>query len=327
MVTPTEVLRFFHSDRILTTIPTFGDFMLKNQGRILAPHLKSLIEKLKLEGYLLERGGDWENNPNNARFQTVNFDPKKAVYGYYDFHILGFPHVLKEFSRSVLYLHVKLPDGSETIGTSFFATFINERYVLTAKHNILGGKFRVFSHQGTELIVTDIWTTCEDGDIPNNKFIDIAILKISSPLLKIIKPFQLDQYELLDNILTIGYPPIPGFDAIQIAETASIAGSKSTVGHISGEGTSYIGKQDFFLISARIKGGNSGGPVINKFGKVVGMVTETPEKDGVIDSLGYGVVTPYLAIINVLQSIIGTDRTVSTKKLKFSYDMDGWIIL
>ncbi len=46
------------------------------------------------------------------------------------------------------------------------------------------------------------------------------------------------------------------------------------------------------LLTGKIKGGNSGGPVLNKNGKVVGIVTEIPKSEGDYDKFGYGIAVP-----------------------------------
>lgn len=62
--------------------------------------------------------------------------------------------------------------------------------------------------------------------------------------------------------------------------------------------TAYRTQMDCFLINARVKGGNSGGPVINKEGKVVGTVVALPydlESDSSnprYDIMGYGQCLP-----------------------------------
>jgi S1-C subfamily serine protease len=49
------------------------------------------------------------------------------------------------------------------------------------------------------------------------------------------------------------------------------------------------------LITAKIRGGNSGGPVINSNGRFVGIACQAPNYEGDIvdyDDLGYGIAVP-----------------------------------
>jgi serine protease Do len=65
----------------------------------------------------------------------------------------------------------------------------------------------------------------------------------------------------------------------------------------------YLGNLPYLLISARVKGGNSGGPVIGREGKVVGVVAQLPaEAEGRLDMLGYGVVVPTSILKQLLQA-------------------------
>ncbi|SPE56650.1 Trypsin family protein (fragment) [Verrucomicrobia bacterium] len=70
------------------------------------------------------------------------------------------------------------------------------------------------------------------------------------------------------------------------------------------EGQATLDRQTYLLISARVKGGNSGGPVINRRGEVVGVVSATPSGAGrQFDSLGYGAVIPSTTLRDLLAAI------------------------
>lgn len=65
---------------------------------------------------------------------------------------------------------------------------------------------------------------------------------------------------------------------------------------------------DTFLINARVKGGNSGGPVINKEGKVVGTVVSLPydisssSENPRYDIMGYGQCLPSKYVDELISS-------------------------
>lgn len=101
----------------------------------------------------------------------------------------------------------------------------------------------------------------------------------------------------------MGYPPIPGLNPVLISETATVASyvqgrQKASIGQIVAEVGSYMSKLDFFVITARVKGGNSGCPVINNEGYVVGTVFQIPfdsqggSDGGRYDIMGYGICLP-----------------------------------
>jgi len=65
-----------------------------------------------------------------------------------------------------------------------------------------------------------------------------------------------------------------------------------------------------YLMSARVKGGSSGGPVINKRGEVIGMISASPSSDSQeIDRLGFGTAIASSEIEEFLSEIANeTDR-------------------
>jgi serine protease Do len=77
-----------------------------------------------------------------------------------------------------------------------------------------------------------------------------------------------------------------------------------TTGEIVDRAESYLGKIECLLISARVKGGNSGGPVVSKRGEVVGLVFGTPSTySDAIDKLGFGIAFPSDEICRFLSEV------------------------
>jgi len=116
--------------------------------------------------------------------------------------------------------------------------------------------------------------------------------------------FRCSESGPLEEVLCLGFPPIPGFRETLISDVATVnAEIKSSTGRVVTYGTSYLDRQRYFLINARVKGGNSGGPIVNRQGYVVGILVQTPmnpEDLTQLDSLGYGVATPKEEWINLL---------------------------
>lgn len=68
-----------------------------------------------------------------------------------------------------------------------------------------------------------------------------------------------------------------------------------TVGAIAAQGEIYYpkGLPSVYLVTAKIRGGNSGGPVINKEGMVVAVATGISAGEGLSDdNIGYGMAYP-----------------------------------
>ncbi|WP_337044960.1 S1 family peptidase [Emticicia sp. 17c] len=328
MAIVTKILNYFHPDRVVVDYYTFGNFLNAHRNEIDAINLNILIRKLLLEGYLMVMREGEALNPLNTAYQSINFDAAEARYGAYDFKILGFPYIRSIFSKSVFSFLVKF-DDNQKIGTGFLLEFNNQKYILTAKHNVLNNKgFKICISEGEEAEPRELWITYKGDDFDSSldENIDLALLKVDPASIQDLKAFILEKWKVLDEVLTAGYPPIPGFDAIQFCETATVAGLISTSGEITGEGNSYIGKQDYFLISARVKGGNSGGPVINRSGKVIGIVADIPENNNQMDSMGYGIVTPMETILKFLRSVIEETEEVKVKKINIVQE-NGWTII
>jgi serine protease Do len=92
------------------------------------------------------------------------------------------------------------------------------------------------------------------------------------------------------------FPTNPGFEAVQISDTASMNSRiRVSGGRIVAHADSYLASQEYVLINAKVKGGNSGGPLINKRGYAVGILVNAPlnsEDTTSIDQLGYGIAVP-----------------------------------
>ena len=167
--------------------------------------------------------------------------------------------------------------------------------------------------------------------VPENDQIDLAVIKF---VFKEAIPgreqnFWMGTPEILDEVMTMGYPPIQGFiDAIQVAEVSKISSFlKTTEGRITGEGQHYWGgKEDHFLISARVKGGNSGGPVINKKGEVVGVIIELLKNGEELDKLGYGVAINVHVLKKMIEKIEGKGDEIEIKELNIEIFENGFEI-
>lgn len=322
---PSKILEFFYSDlenpKADNNPRKLSDFTNRPEyfESIDILEVLKIIQKLKLEGFLISCGFDYSEKPIiNERFISFNYNKAVAKYGSYDFLFYGFHRITDYFSESVRPVVIKKKDGSLDIGTSFLLG--NHHTLVTAKHVV----------ENADLIqIKDLngnFINAEKIVISNNKNIDIAFILVSNEAFKGIPAFNSAEHKILEEIITIGYPPIPGFDAIQIFETASINNSiKFSKGQVIAEDKAYIDQIDYFLINAKVKGGNSGSPVLNKLGNVVGMVVQIPinsEDSSKLDSLGYGVVTPKKEILKLINEVSNLEVT----NLKVENSTNGfWI--
>lgn len=234
-------------------------------------------------------------------------------YGAFDFKFNDFVFTFEKFKESVIPIEGVKSNGDHDIGTAFY---IGENMFVTAAHCVTGlEKFKLLIND-SPIRLNEVWLSAKD----NPGIYDIAIIVAQAPNLR---PFQLSNPNILDNVLLMGYPPIPGMNPILISEKASISTDlqrliqKTAKGQIvSEDATSYMSPMDYFIINARVKGGNSGSPVINECGKVVGMVFEIPfdnkggSEGGRYDIMGFGICFPS-KYIHELQN---THSTIALKE-------------
>ncbi len=302
---PTRLVQFFDvhatvaaTERSPVLARSIGHFVGANPDLLPEeiPELHIVCEKLCRLGILTPGGCDPRTLPMlgasyfSGTIANIEWQRHKD-YGIFDHLAFGFPFIRQRFSKSVFPVVVHTASG-EDIGSSFLLEdnvktwdLVNRNVVVTARHCIENGRFSIPGLDLTGASDLEIYFHTQD-------WIDIAILRSTSFSEIGARGLRVSSGKVLDEILVLGYPPIPGFDAIQIAEVATLAAQKSTLGQISASEGSYLSKQEYHLISARTKGGSSGGPVVNSSGLLVGIVTDHPaNEDGALDRLGMGLTT------------------------------------
>ena len=155
--------------------------------------------------------------------------------------------------------------------------------------------------------------------LSENKDLDIALIVTEVPLSG--RDFHLTEPHMLEDVLVMGYPPISGMLPVLISEKGQmVAAMKCTIGTNVGETKDYLRNLDCFLISARVKGGSSGSPVINEFGEVCGIVVSLPndiKNPDRIDLMGYGACLPSVYLEEML-------RGKNVKRLALVLDEKGY---
>lgn len=229
---------------------------------------------------------------NSSNPQVFNME---LDYGIYDFKYRGFTYTYHYFKESVVPIVGKNANGDDDNGTAYY---IGENRFVTAAHCVDGlERFNLLKPDGTPYALRAVLFAAGQ----NHNDYDLAVIVTDE--VPVCQPLWLGDPATLDDVLVMGYPPIPGLNPVLTAETATVATSdkfqrKAVVGQVVAEAGTYFNHLNYFLISARVKGGNSGSPVINSEGRVVGTVIQLPfDSDGGFggkrfDIMGFGVCLP-----------------------------------
>lgn len=206
--------------------------------------------------------------------------------------VFGFNYIYKAYKDCVFPVVAKTSIGDYSVGTSFA---IGDCLV-TAKHCLTdGAEISVLGFEAIDLNNAKIL-------VHQNESVDIAVIKFSKSVVKKRIPFQ-GEANILDEVLTMGFPKVPGFMEVTVAEKADISSRFTmTRGAVASESENIWAREKLYLITAKIKGGNSGGPVISKRGEVIGISVQQPLGEGQYDDLGYGVVVPISIALDDIKS-------------------------
>lgn len=295
-----EIVKFFYIDIDVKgqQVRTIEDFARSKPGWEETLDLQEVFRMcahLEHFGYLIAA---WVPHPHpilGRGYVSPSYEERRALYGEYDFVANGFALIRAELGVATRPVVVTTLDGREDIGTSFLLG--NQSTLLTARHVVEGMSCIKIPDQSGKPINARAIIVPED---PN---LDVAVVVASEPLAG-LPYFRCSESSPLEEVLCLGFPPIPGFQETLIADVATVnAEVKASAGRLVASSTSYLDRQRYFLINARVKGGNSGGPIVNRQGYVVGILVQTPihpEDVTQLDSLGYGIATPKEEWIHLL---------------------------
>lgn len=220
---------------------------------------------------------------------------RERLKNFYNCMVYGFEYIYEMYKGIVVPLVWEKENGDYAAGTGF--KFLDG--IVTAKHCINDVKnLQIQGYSAADLEGKPIY-------ISDNEGIDLAFIhtkQFEEPVIYSANG------EVLQEVLVMGYPKIPAFTNFLTAEKATISSKASaritpTKGCIAAFGYEFLTKMDAMLITARIQAGNSGGPVINENGCLVGiacqLIDANPE-NGNYDDLGYGVAVPTNYLIDII---------------------------
>lgn len=220
---------------------------------------------------------------------------------YYNSLVYGFEYIYNLYKNIVIPLIWEKENGDYSVGTGF-KLFGG---IVTAKHCITDPKHLSINGYTTDELKNSKIYCSENPDL------DVAFIDVGKK--HEIEVFT-DEGKILQDVLTMGYPKIPAFTEFLTTEKATISGKARarltpTRGSVAAISKNYLSKAELMLITAKIRGGNSGGPVINEEGSIVGVACQTPYYEGDIgdyDDLGYGIVVPIHYLTEIVMKKKGT---------------------
>lgn len=203
--------------------------------------------------------------------------------------------IWKDASGSIVYVTARGVDGKVTQGSGFFAKIEGKNWILTNRHVVSGAEEVTVAPQGKNPKRAVFYKISPD--------LDLALIECPAELPA--KPLPLAKQRLNPGaeVFALGFP-------LGIANVIS----RGIVGAV---------EDDYFLFDAPISSGNSGGPVMNSLGEVVGVATKgsTGVEGAVVQNLNLGIrvaaiprlqlfTDPLLRISSVSDRIRETERFI-----------------
>jgi serine protease Do len=205
---------------------------------------------------------------------------------------------------AVVAIHAIFPSGSASkrgIGTGFVLR--SDGLVLTSRHVIAGAeKIRVK--------LNDLKRRLPAKVVGQDSLSDLALLRVFPPHpLSILSLGNSDSLQLGEWVIVLGYP----YGRSQIA----------TKGIVSGKGRVLLDLDpsvfsDFIQTDALIQKGNSGGPLLNLSGQVVGVVTRVNRR-----AHGIGFAVP-VNLVKAMVAHLHTEGRLVRSVLGLSVDSVDW---
>jgi S1-C subfamily serine protease len=185
------------------------------------------------------------------------------AFWYWDFFeniLLDEIKLIEKYRSSVPYIIVRDSAGDESIGTGFYVSSSDRgnNFIVTNKH-VLENQ-RVSEIRAGEI-------SYEFDEVTVSPSVDLGAVRVrANPQ---VPRFRVGDVRLLESVVTLGYPTVAGsVDNVLLAHRGEINGFVRIRG-------SEAGASEMLAISCHVAPGNSGGPVIDGSGRIVGVVSES----------------------------------------------------
>ena len=237
-----------------------------------------------------------ENNYAVALNRDIWKQSRDHLRVYFNAIVYGFEYIYDTFKNIVIPLVWEKDDGQFSIGSGF--QFRNG--IVTARHCIKDPRnLSIKGYTADELNRARIL-------FHKNSNIDVAFISTGREAPQYVMS---DDGKVLQEVLVLGYPRIPGFTDFLTGEKSTVSSKAEaritpTRGTVAASAPNMFSRSELLLITAKIRGGNSGGPVVNEEGSIIGVACQTPyygEDAGDYDDLGYGVAVPMKHVLEIFE--------------------------
>ncbi len=196
--------------------------------------------------------------------------------------------------------------ATEELGLGSGIVVSENGYIVTNWH-VSGNKY------------TNCYVTLENGETYKGSVtwadsdLDLAIVKINANGLRYLKLGDSDKIKLGQEVCAIGNPI--GIEFQRTVTSGIISGLNRTIKVDDEKGESYM--EDLIQTDASINSGNSGGPLINKDGEVIGI-----NSIKIVSAEGIGFAIPINIIKPIIESYIQNDKFEEAYLGIFAYDTE-----
>jgi S1-C subfamily serine protease len=213
--------------------------------------LKEKIKQIEMEtdGKINELAVSMINTKQSFKndFEILNFEMSKEIDLLKSENYDDFSGIIEESMKSIFTIRTLTNQG-----TGF--TISNKGYLVTNMHVLTNPEGELSKVIQAVSIDNKIYSAKYIGGILD---LDLALLKINPPASN-LEIENSDSIEIGEKVIAIGNPQ--GF---QFSVTDGIVSAKNRIG--------LNGIEGYIQTNAELNPGNSGGPLINKKGKVIGM--------------------------------------------------------
>ncbi len=296
------------------TIADFAEYLGRRGTSVWTKlqEVKRVIDRMVHEGYL-EYLGNVTDAPivGNAYWAMYAGQTKAQWDGFlYLSNLVGPELIIREYGAATIPITGMNSDGDVAVGTGFA---LDERHLLTNAHVVkdmtLDKEFvtSVVAPAGAQSASVDSWRVrVVETHIPEaDDAADIAVVEVEPGAdgrgLFAPRGVAFRDPEWADQVLNFGYPPVP---------TSREASLVVHHGEVVNPLIQTFHGPPAFLYSAVTRPGNSGGPIVARDGRVVGLVAHDVRDDGRPDDAPYYRAIPGSVILNTLQEM-GFGGTVS----------------